>query len=126
MSRKIKFRFYSNPDKKMYQLSMMDAHTDFRTDPCVYEGSYVPSPLLPSGRVQKFSDGHIMQYIGIKDKNEKEIYEKDVILFGDNIDTVVFDEGCFYAEKSGYLIADIKDCEVIGNIYENPELLESA
>ncbi|MGG1017370.1 YopX family protein [Bacillus subtilis] len=78
----------------------------------------------------------IRQYTGLKDKNGREIYEGDIVIDErKNSAEVVFDDGCFCV--IGYLgdlrthpIRDSLFCgerfEVIGNIYENPELLEAS
>lgn len=80
-----------------------------------------------------------LQYTGLKDKNGREIYEGDIL-------TDYGDEGPIFVEFSmkhaGFVFVDKFDAhgptlytpkeisyeifEVIGNIYENPELLEGA
>jgi uncharacterized phage protein (TIGR01671 family) len=80
---------------------------------------------------------NIMQYTGLKDKNGVEIYEGDIIVgqFGYK-EVVKIEEFNFITREdscAGYgfkldscNLDDIKKyVEVIGNIYENPELLDN-
>ena len=74
----------------------------------------------------------LMQYIGMKDKHGKKIFEGDIVFSKDWNPThfeVIFCEGSFgftrdsldgYTNDPQYL----DKFEVVGNKYENPELLE--
>jgi len=75
----------------------------------------------------------LMQYTGLKDKNGKEIFEGDEI----NVDGYISQEGNrhyveFYKGAFGSnvysdfeLLSKYKNIEIIGNIYENPELINN-
>lgn len=76
----------------------------------------------------------LMQYTDLKDRNGVEIFEGDIIKFedGHRFPYVVVwyqsDFGCGWKKKRGDSITDIgAEClsmRIIGNIHENPELLE--
>lgn len=85
----------------------------------------------------------LMQFTVLRDRNGKEIYEGDIVnkqyhnlTVGDGIGVVKMDEGSdsdgyFHGHWLGWKAGDSslldvhKECEIIGNIWENPELLES-
>jgi YopX protein len=74
----------------------------------------------------------IMQYTNLKDKHGKEVYERDVIVVG-TTDSRGFSQGWSAEVEFSEKGVRLKDTdlwrynpeiiEVIGNIYENPELL---
>lgn len=75
----------------------------------------------------------IMQYTGIKDKNGKDVYEGDIFKSSklkNNFNVVFCEESGKWKLKneksfnlSLYSSFEIMKCEVIGNIYENPEII---
>ena len=79
------------------------------------------------------------QYTGLMDKNGKRIFEGDVVYCKSRLDNanmvVIFECGQFrmvfsenyrsYQTNSGFHDINCFDKEVIGNIYDNPELLEA-
>jgi uncharacterized phage protein (TIGR01671 family) len=75
---------------------------------------------------------HVMQYTGVKDKNGQEIYEGDILdthaQFNDMyIRTVIYkDCGLGLEPGTGFTLckANRDHFRILGNIYENPELLE--
>jgi hypothetical protein len=69
----------------------------------------------------------LMQFTGLQDKNDKDIYEGDIVKSGKRDFEVVFESGsfmmCFANGASMMFINEM--VEIIGNIYENPELVSN-
>ena len=103
---------------------------------CNWEGEFTESHVLDGGILD-----NIMQSTGLHDKNGKEIYEGDIVKCTDGADEISklnSDTGIGkieWLEKWGFWnISNIENglgdisyngyVEVIGNIYENPELLK--
>lgn len=63
------------------------------------------------------------QFTGLHDKNDKEIYEGDIVKTRYGKGMVEFRNGQFVYDKS---LNDFNETEVVGNIYENLELLKEA
>ena len=134
--REIKFRAWDKKKKSMNQFDRCHVGRGFGT---LLFGF---SPRLEDYGVEKNKSAFtFMQYTGLKDKNGKEIYESDIVLSDpkDGLGT------CDNLRKykvfwgvSGWELHNMKDgvggCpvwsiahatnEIIGNIYENPELLD--
>ena len=73
----------------------------------------------------------LMQFTGLHDKNGKEIYEGDLIELDiedglNKFGIVKFEDGCFGVNSRAATLAYLTACgsKIIGNIHENPELLE--
>ena len=68
------------------------------------------------------------QYTGLTDKNGKRIFEGDIIRFEDDIGYVIYngDDARFLVDSPNmYISMDYSnEFEVIGNIHDNPELLQ--
>jgi uncharacterized phage protein (TIGR01671 family) len=121
MSRVIKFRGYDPKTKKMYPIEQLSFHgaktATLRFNPVVR---------------RHIADISIMQFTGLTDQNGTEIYESDIIRFVNptNAGQVEFSHGAFVIIWSNGTVSGLyggldQEAEVIGNFYQNPELLEA-
>ncbi len=124
--REIKFRAWYKTAGRMFDVAKIGCY------------GYVTDLLDKGYRFHAaLGDIVLMQYTGLKDKNGVEIYEGDVVNWDDaNWEVIWFAHGyaladdygrCMMSDHFNVLINgnELLDVEVIGNIHENPELLEN-
>lgn len=125
MNRPIKFRAWDITGKTMSDVVSIDLGAKARVR--------VPLQFLCDGEFE------LMQFTGLLDKNGKEIYEGDVVKFqmkrtkfvdhpvmvATTEETAIYQGAVKWGEFGWRPFADgvIKELEIIGNIYENPELV---
>jgi hypothetical protein len=92
----------------------------------------LPQNLVANDIPQYHVDGDTVgQNTGLKDKNGKAIYEGDIVTDEENfVGPILYEDGSFKVHcidlmATGHLFGQVsKYLNIIGNIYENPELLE--
>lgn len=131
--REIKFRAWDLKNKKIIPAVMS----------CIYRNRHSLHGDIYFYQAEPFGEAvriELMQYTGLKDKNGVEIYEGDILQPSNNekkFYSVVFRNGCFERkykfirkyqgdqwEEISYLPVHADSFKVVGNIYENSELIE--
>lgn len=110
--RQIKFRVWDKKNKTISKAVMLD----------FYNGIVVSEPHY----VNKIEDCELMQFTGLTDKNEKEIYEGDICTDGKHTESIKWIHGKweFFAEDCLLCYNSSVKLKILGNIFENPELLQ--
>lgn len=115
--REFKFRAWDKVDNKMYY----DAEKTY---------DFIGNDIMEEsfGSLLDSDNFIVMQYTGLIDKNRKEIYEGDLVKTTEYIGIVEYYKGmyCINVDDSFKLpMYDTNEfMEVIGNIYETPDLLK--
>lgn len=124
MSREIKFRVWDVENKEMLNVQELDF------EPTFYGGRIAIRPDQYNDYFDT-EDMILMQYTGVNDRCGKEIYENDIVyVAGEDENAIIeWDEQTarFIIHFDGW-IADFdnyygKELEIMGDIYNNPELL---
>jgi uncharacterized phage protein (TIGR01671 family) len=136
MENEIKFRAWDKQSNKMFEVVGIDFND--------LEVSYTTKGIVKGGKKEEdwndLIEVEIMQFTGLTDKNDKDIYEGDIleseyngnhsVVFRDgafcikHVNEADWSRGCCKPWRGRNLSEQCNLEEVIGNIYENPELIK--
>lgn len=140
--REIKFRAWDKTDHEWYKKNPNLSRMTYYANPVVYDDGWLQFDSVGQDAIGDHPQDRfvLMQFTGLKDKNGKEIYEGDIVKGS------AFEDGDLHIGEVAWLDCgfdivgietegesnDLLDwtlannVEIIGNIYENPELLTNS
>jgi uncharacterized phage protein (TIGR01671 family) len=130
-NRTIKFRVYNQKTKKWIHGPHSEACLDGVN---LFGENIMFGNLLNGVSIKDLNRIVALQFTGLKDSEGKEIYEGDIIDCGGDSGeycSVVFDNGCFMTKDPDdpecliWLYDYNEQCRVVGNIFDNPELIKT-
>lgn len=129
MNRPIEFRVFDSFNNKMIYPEIIQINTKNGGFSCSdTQGGMLFSNFID---LSEYKKPILMQYVGLKDKNGVKIFEGDIVInnIGDSYYKTIVED--MYCNMIVYAYVDLdhmnnvsKRFEVIGNIYQNHELLE--
>lgn len=130
MNRIIKFRAWNPTARCMYENVMIFEDKMVIASHQIFHGKD-GDPFIEPTIYQIESSLHkwpVMQFTGLHDKDGKEIYEGDILIWNKNTKcVVVFENGSFGGRFNGHdknnSWINLSVLKVIGNVFENPELM---
>lgn len=125
--KELKIKAWLKKEKKMLSIIGIDFNYEYiryTEDDNLFNSDY---------KVAEFKDIELLQFTGLKDNGGQELYEADVIKFNDGIDDIYGlisyddEDGTYcvsYENITEHLSDREGDFEIVGNIFENPDLHE--
>ena len=131
--RNLKFRTWDKLQKQIFEVTKIDFKAIERNVYGYITYKSILGQIDTNLSFRSFDDIELMQYSGLKDCNNKEIYEGDIVKYISDFYRVKFIDGAFILENlkdKTFLLSFFENpktagiCVVVGNIYENKELLK--
>ncbi|WP_335997594.1 YopX family protein [Fusobacterium polymorphum] len=125
--KKFKMKAWLMKEKKMVSIIGIDFNYEYiryTEDDNLFNENY---------KTAEFKNIELLQFTGLKDNGGQELYEADVIKFNDGIDDIYGlisyddEDGTYrvsYENITEHLSEREGDFEIVGNIFENPDLHE--
>lgn len=125
--KELKIKAWLKKEKKMVSIIGIDFNYEYiryTEDDNLFNSDY---------KVAEFKDIELLQFTGLKDNGGQELYEADVIKFNDGVDDIYGlisyddEDGAYrvsYENITEHLLEREGDFEIVGNIFENPDLHE--
>ena len=125
--KELKIKAWLKKEKKMVSIIGIDFNYEYiryTEDDNLFNSDY---------KVTEFKDIELLQFTGLKDNGGQELYEADVIKFNDGVDDIYGlisyddEDGTYrvsYENITEHLSEREGDFEIVGNIFENPDLHE--